>query len=227
MKKKILTTCLIFASLTITTDVSAKFYNGNAKECPILYKMEPWYQEKTIYGEGYWVRGQRWIDGSWETSTGVGIAFDQSRKSYSIKSNPKSSAVMVYIGPWQKTTLVKGWFWNKETTEVEIRMIATQNKGAVRRHYEIKDKLNENIPEEPFVLIDQVSATPITDLCDIEWVSKYGYDAIADCHLNPLRHFGGSTLKCSGKIINAYTKEIIADEKGNLLKPTKESKVRE
>jgi hypothetical protein len=215
MKKKILITCLIIASLAVASSASAKFY----KECPLLFKLTEWSYQKIAGGGEYWVRSQDWFGpGRIVTGTGDGIFLDQKHKSHSIKSDPKSSAVLVYIGPWQKVTLTKGFLWNKETIETEIRMIASQKGIFLENHYETKDSENAKIPEQEFIPLEEPDDLVVK--CDILRAQKWGYDSVLDAHVNVFRAaLGKSVLASSGKIINAYTKEIIADEKGNLIKP--------
>ena len=180
-------------------------------ECPILFEIRDWKMSRTLDKREYWGRHESWFgsDG-WISESGSSFDFNPTReKSYNITNNPQNTSVLTYIGPWQKVTLTKGSLWNEEKTETEIRLIASQNKQYIETHFETKDDLNSKIPEQDFVLLEP--AFERIPVCYIKWVEKYGYDAVADCHLNPWRHFGGEVLKCSGKIINAYTKEVIYD----------------
>lgn len=212
MKKLIFSIILNF--LFLTDNTSAKFYVDNNRECPALHEIGQWSYEKRW---GSWERRQAWIQGSWESVTLIGLYTDLKHKSYSIKQDPYDPSVIVYIGPWQKITLTKGSFFNKEKIETEIRMIATQRgERGFGRHYETKDEENAKIPEQKYMPIR--TPTDLIDHCDILRAQKWGYNAVLDGHINIFRgYLGKSPLATSGKIIDAYTKEVIADENGNLI----------
>lgn len=204
--------------LSILNSANADGFNERS-DCPILFDVKKWERDFTLDGREYWGRHQSWLgkDGGVDES---GDSFDfnpKSEKSYNIINNPKSAAAITYIGPWMKVSLSSGPFWNKKIREDEIRMIATQNGDYIENHYESKDDLNKNIPEQRFILLEPASY--LLPICEIKWVSKFGYNAVADYKLNPFRFFTGKVLIGSGKIIDSETGEIIADEKGNLIKP--------
>jgi hypothetical protein len=217
MKKKILTIGVI--ALLVANSASARFYEGSVRECPALYDIGKWTVEYTLDGREYWGRREAWIQGSWETVRGNSFNFNPAiEKSYHIRNNPKTPYVIVYIGPWQKVTLTKGFLWNKEVIETEIRMIASQNGKFLEAHYETKDEENAKIPEERFVPLEEPN--DLITKCDILRAQKWGYDAVLEGHINIFRgYLGKSPFATTGKIINAYTKEVIADEKANLIKP--------
>ena len=189
---------------------------NQSSDCPVLYEMTSW-----EYGDRWkhWSRRQNWYDNAdgWITNTGVGIDFDPESKSYNIIKNKKSAAVIIYIGPWQKVTLTyPTHFWEeKKQIETEIRLIATQNKGTINSHFETKDEFNKDIPEQRLILLEPAG---LLDLCKIRWADKFGYNAVANYKLNPWRFFTGEVLVGDGKIIDSETGEIIADEKGKILK---------
>ncbi len=202
----------------LTGFAKAGFDNKNKRECPILIEMGEWqYYEKG----NDWERNQSWYLGDgWVSERLSGLYIDQKHKSYTIQNDQSNSAVLVYIGPWQKVTLTKGFLWNKEETEVEIRMIASQKGKYLENHYETKDEINAKIPEQKFVLLEEPDDLIVK--CDILRAQKFGYNAVLDGHINVFRaYIGKSILSTSGKIIDSETGEVIADENGNLIK-TKE-----
>lgn len=210
MQKFLIFTVVIFLILQTENSFAEGFTEKS--ECPILYEMTEWEHYNIVGGGESWGRWQLWMQGSWETSTGVTIDLGPKSKSYFIQKNQSSPAILTYIGPWRKITLTyPAHFWQKKKqTEVEIRLIATQDGKHLRSHFEIKDEQNSKIPEQKLVLLEPVNY--LIDLCKIRWADKYGYNAVADCKLNPLRFFTGEVLKCSGKIIDSETKEIIAED---------------
>lgn len=188
-------------------------------DCPILYNLGRW-EHKYITGGGeYWAKRQAWIQGSWESDVWIGIDLDEKSKSYSIINDSHNSSSLIYIGPWQEVILTypARFGEEKKQIEVEIRLIATQKGSMIRSHYETKDDLNKDIPEQRFILLEP--SDDLIELCKVKWVSRFGYNAVADYKLNPFRFFTGNVLTGSGKIIDSETGKIIADEKGNLIKP--------
>lgn len=211
MKKIILAICVILTSSIISNIANAKFYGGNARECPILFKITEWeYSERW----NNWGKRQDWYESNgWVTNTGIGIYTKIEDNSYTIKNNPTNPATLVYIGPWQKVTLTKGSFFNKEKIETEIRMIASQKGKFLENHFEIKDELNSKIPEQEFVPLEEPQDLIVK--CDILRAQKWGYNAVADYHINIFRaYLGKPILGGSGKIIDSETGEVIADEHG-------------
>jgi hypothetical protein len=227
--RKFIGIAAIIISLTTSkycfADVFDEMRGGftDKSDCPILYELGSWEYEVITGGGEYWRRSQNWFGpGSWTTGNGVGLYSDEKNKSYSIIKDPKNPAVLIYIGPWQKVTLTyPTHFWEeKKQIEVEIRMLATQHKNSIRSHFETKDEINAKIPEQKLVLLEP--SNELIELCRIRWVSKFGYNAVADYYVNIFRaYLGKSILAGSGKIIDSETGKLIADKDGKLVE-TKE-----
>lgn len=201
------------------------FKNGLAYEngCEsMIFNIKEWKVAYTLKGNEYWGRHESWFSSNGMiTETGSSFDFNpQLEKSYNITNNDSSPYILIYIGPWQKITLSypSSLFESPKTTEKEIRLIAKQSKVRLSAHFEVKDNLNKNIEAKPLITTPYpVDIVDSITLCQIRWSDKYGYDAVVDYKLNPLRFFGAKTFLGSGKIINFRTGEIIADENGNLL----------
>jgi hypothetical protein len=223
--RKLIGIIAIFISLIVSQNCFADPFDQakggftEKSDCPILFELS-WWNHNELWNS--WSRNQHWFGpDSWITGTSIGLSFDQEEKSYSITKNLKNPAALVYIGPWKKVTLTyPANFWeNPKKTEVEIRLIASQNGPNIERHFETKDDLNKNIPEQRLVLLRPVN--DLIRLCDIRWVAAFGYNAVTDYKLNPFRALTGKTLTGSGKIIDSETGKLIADKDGKLVE-TKE-----
>lgn len=212
---------LILSILFLTIFKSAF---SSEKECEsIIFDIKEWKVAYTLRGNEYWGRHESWFNSN-GTITETGSSFDFNpalEKSYNIVTNDSSPYILIYAGPWQKITLSypSGLFETPKTVEKEIRLIAKQSKVRLSAHFEAKDDLNKNIEAKPLINTPYpVDIANSITLCQIQWADKYGYDAVVDYQLNPFRFFTGKIFNGSGKIINFKTREIIADEKGNLIK---------
>lgn len=222
--RKFVSIVAIIISLTTSNNCVADVFDEmrggftEKSDCGILYKVGRWTSSETLDGREFWGRRRSWFgkDG-WIDESGDSFDFDpKSEKSYNIINNPKSAAAITYIGPWMKVNLSSGFLWNRQTKQVEIRMIATQNGKYIENHYESKDDLNKDIPEQRFILLE--STNLLLPVCEIRWVSKFGYNAVADYHVNIFRaYLGKSILGGSGKIIDSETGKVIADKDGKLV----------
>ena len=216
MKKLFLVINVCVLALIPSTSFAEQKGFTKYSECPILFESTGW-----VHNERWndWERRMHWFGpGTFITGTGIGIYSDQSHSSHAIQSNPSTPYILTYIGPWKKVTLTETThFWQEpKTTEVEIRLIASQNKRILNVDFETKDELNSKIPEQDFVLLEP--ASELIPICYIKWVSKYGYNAIADLHPNPwFPFFTREYLTGSGKIIDSETSKIIADETGKIV----------
>ncbi len=210
----------------LTRDEKSRKLKGNENDlndlsnCGILFNLGKWELRKSRnYG-----RDQSWIDGTMITETGFSLDFNPKQNSaFFINQKDK---YLVYLGPWHSITLTRteGSFFNskKITEQKQIRFFAYQKKdgGRIEYQYESMTEENKNIPEKKFSLSPTSKYAPDKfSLCVVKWTAKYGYNAVADLHPNPwFPFFTREYLTGSGKIIDSQTKEIIADEKGNLAK---------
>ena len=195
----------IFLGVFLFTTSAANSFNRNGfterDECPILYEMTKW-----EYGKRWndWGRRQNWYgkDG-WVTNSGLGLYSKLKHNSHTIIHDESSAKIITYIGPWEETTLTypRGLFEAPKTITKEIRLIAYQNGSSLRSHYEFKNDLNKNIPEQKLVLLQPVDN--LIDLCQVRWAAKHGYNKITNCKLNPFRFFSGKVLNCKEGMVEA------------------------
>jgi len=199
---------------------------GDLKGCEVVVKMSDWMIRKVgkNHEHKYYGRSQHWRKRTMNTETGVSLDFNPQQNSVFFIN--QKDIHPIYLGPWRPIILThtEGSFLNskKITEEKLIRFFAYQKKegGPITYQYESQTEENKNIPEKKFSLSPTAKYAPDKfSLCVVKWTAKYGYNAVADLHKNPwFPFFSGQYLVGSGKIIDSETGEVIADEKGNLVK---------
>jgi len=144
----------------------------NLKGCPILLTLGKWRHREIPYslgGGSAQERDQDWFDGRFVTSTGTGIYYGgREYKSYEIMKDKDWK--LIYIGKWQYVPKL----------DQHVRLLGTQHKASISSPYEIMDETNKKIPEMPLKLIQRTHGG--IELCEIKWVHKYGYNAVAETY---------------------------------------------
>jgi len=192
---------------------------NNFEGCAVLIEQGK-YKESGNTERGEWEQDgvhQVWLRGtSWLESRGISLDSSPKNKSYEILKSKNDR--LVYVGKWQYI----------DKLGKNIRLISMQDindfyNGAMRNYYESMDEQNKKIPEMPLKLFRPASGG---ELCIIKWHNKYGYNAIAETKkvyrggvIGIIdRIFQYYAIVPTGRIIDAVTGEVIADEKGNLIK---------
>lgn len=212
----------VSASAEAETERAAHYLRTSSKEpltkqmdmndlsgCPILIG-NVWDGYDSKNGAGI---DQIWLGVSWRSYSGISLDSSPENKSYNIQKS--STDKLVYVGKWQ--------YINK--IGKNVRLISAQATddfyhGSMRNYFESMDDQNKKIPATPLKLI---KPTHGDELCILKWHNKYGYNAIAE-NYRQLRPgfwnwlFRNHELVITGKVIDAETGEIIADEKNNLNK---------
>ena len=217
----------------LNRDPKSRNLQGNENDvndlvgCQIGFELKKW--KLSEYGSG---KTKRYVfdrdvsgyDGRIISSGGDVLDFNPKQNS-SFLINQKDK-YLVYLGPWHPITLThtSGSFLNSQQIKEQklIRFFAYQPKegGPIQYQYESQTEENKFIPEKKFSLSPSSKYAPDKfSLCVVKWTAKYGYNAVADLHPNPwFPFFTREYLTGSGKIIDSETGEVIADEKGDLIK---------
>jgi len=197
---------------------------NDLRGCNFLIELSVWYERESKWGKSWW-RENVWKYGHINNYKQFLLHEDADDLSNQIIQN--KLIYPVYIGPWKTITLTRteeeGFFRKKEITEQkQIRFFAYTGIGGgeIEYQYESKTEENKNIPEKKFSLSPNAKIAPDKfGLCVTKWTAKYGYNAIAEVKSkNP---FSKNYLVPTGRVIDSETKEVIADEKDNLVKSVK------
>ena len=213
----------------LNRDPESRKLQGNESDvndlggCPYLSELGSWQRENDKKWGISWFRRNAWRSGTMSDHKIFGFDI---KKELSNKIIKESDKYPVYIGPWQPLILThtSGSFLNSQQIKEEklIRFFAYQPKegGPIQYQYESQTEENKFIPEKKFSLSPSSKYAPDKfSLCVVKWTAKYGYNAVADLHPNPwFPFFTREYLTGSGKIIDSETGEVIADEKGDLIK---------
>lgn len=182
------------------------------------------------YSKKKWGRDRQWHELPSITSYS-GFSLDNPLNSTEeIVKNPDYH--IVYIGPWKEALLIDDYpflfgFLNNFKTQDEfnklllekgyahkreIRFVAYTGRGGghIFRHFESKTPKNIIIKERAFSLPKMNHGYPPKEhVCITKWIANFGYDAISEVKSNNL--FSRNYKVPTGKIINAYSGDVIAD----------------
>jgi hypothetical protein len=201
--------------------------------CGTPIEKSVWYLSggyKKSLSRDVYIRDVSSIDGSIISSGGNTIDFNLEDHSNNLVKNPDYH--IVYIGPWKEALLIDDYpflfgFLNNFKTQdefnklllekgyahkKEIRFVAYTGRGGghIFRHFESKTPKNIIIKERAFSLPKMNHGYPPKEhVCITKWIANFGYDAISEVKSNNL--FSRNYKVPTGKIINAYSGEVIAD----------------
>ena len=195
---------------------------NNLKGCPILIEQGDWRQTSSGKKIVTYTWGKRmvWLMANgWEIRRGVSIDAYPEIKSYHFPSHPENkNSHLVYIGPWKHI----------EELQKNIRLIGYQGKNpnrkstGIRYDYESMDERNKKIPEMTLKLVQKTY--DFDELCNIKWIAKYGYNAIAENTKELEPGFWPWLLRIrytvlTGRIIDSETGKVINPKTYKKLEP--------
>ena len=203
MKKTIITLFLIQILLSSCTIFSKKeqikvvgnWHNiASLDRCQTPYDIWNWTPSNGLwngvnYGTNVWSRNVSSIGVDRIIREGNGYLDYGPNDTSSFASKNKKTHHILYIGPWQKTTLnhyKKSFPYTKShSEEKQIRFFAYTGKNGGRIFYQFESMNEENkkIKEQKLILPKTGKLDGFNshfDLCTIKWIDNFGYNAIAE-----------------------------------------------